>query len=71
MLDSRVQLTINGKPAEFAQVRTVGDLIRARGLKTSLVAVELNGAIVPRAEFDSREVVDGDQLEIVHFVGGG
>jgi thiamine biosynthesis protein ThiS len=71
MLDRQVRLTVNGKPAEFAEVRTVGDLVRARGLKTSLVAVELNGAIVPRSEFDTREVGDGDQLEIVHFVGGG
>jgi thiamine biosynthesis protein ThiS len=66
-----VQLTINGKPAEFEDVRTVGDLIRARGLKTTLVAVEQNGSIVPRGEFDSRQVSDGDKLEIVHFVGGG
>ncbi len=66
-----MQLTINGKPTDFEDVRTVGDLIRARGLKTTLVAVELNGTIVPRNEFDSREVAAGDKLEIVHFVGGG
>ncbi|HEX3724097.1 MAG TPA: sulfur carrier protein ThiS [Nitrolancea sp.] len=66
-----MQLTINGKPAEFDDVRTIEDLVRARGLKTALVAVEQNGTIVPRSEFTTREVVDGDTLEIVHFVGGG
>jgi sulfur carrier protein len=45
--------------------------VRARGLKTSLVAVEQNGSIVPRSEFATREVSEGDKLEIVHFVGGG
>jgi len=64
-------LMINGKPSEFADVRTIEDLIRARGLKTTLVAVEQNGAIVPRSEFASREVSEGDRVEIVHFVGGG
>ncbi len=66
-----MKLTINGKPANVDGVRTVADLIRARDLKTTLVAVELNGTIVPRSEFDVREVSDGDELEIVHFVGGG
>ncbi len=66
-----VKLVINGKPVEFDGVRTVSDVIRVRELKTSLVAVEMNGTIVPRSEFDTREVSDGDTLEIVHFVGGG
>lgn len=66
-----MQLTINGKPVELEKVRTIEDLIRARGLKTSLVAVEQNGTIVPRSEFATCEVAEGDKLEIVHFVGGG
>jgi thiamine biosynthesis protein ThiS len=66
-----MQLVINGKPAEFDDVRTIEDLVRARGLKTALVAVEQNGAIVPRSDFANREVSEGDRLEIVHFVGGG
>jgi len=33
--------------------------------------VEQNGTIVPRSEFATREVTEGDKLEIVHFVGGG
>ena len=71
MEQSKLRLTINGKSVEFDEVRTVSDLIHARNLKSTLVAVELNGAIVPRSEFDSREIMDGDRLEIVHFVGGG
>jgi len=66
-----MQLVINGKSVELDEVRTIEDLIRARGLKTSLVAVEQNGTIVPRSEFATREVTEGDKLEIVHFVGGG
>jgi thiamine biosynthesis protein ThiS len=66
-----MQLVINGKTVELDQVRTIEDLVRARGLKTSLVAVEHNGTIVPRSEFAIREVTEGDKLEIVHFVGGG
>jgi thiamine biosynthesis protein ThiS len=66
-----MQLIINGKPEDLDGVRTIEDLVRTRGLKTSLVAVEQNGSIVPRSEFATRELSDGDKLEIVHFVGGG
>lgn len=66
-----MQLTINGKPAEFQEIHTIADLISLRGLKPTLVAVEQNGSIVPKGEFELREVSDGDRLEIVHFVGGG
>lgn len=66
-----LELTINGKPTTIDGVRTVAELIAARGLKAKLVAVEQNGTIVPRDQFDRRELAPGDQLEIVHFVGGG
>ena len=66
-----MRLVINGKTVEFENVRTIEDLVQARGLKTALVAVELNGTIVSRSEFATREVAEGDRLEIVHFVGGG
>ncbi|MGA7669117.1 MAG: sulfur carrier protein ThiS [Nitrolancea sp.] len=66
-----MNVTINGKSTQLSDVKTIADLIRSRGLKTSLVAVEQNGSIVPRSEFESKPVEEGDELEIVHFVGGG
>ena len=70
-MGNTMQLVINGKPTEFVDVRTIEDLVRVRGLKSALVAVEQNGTIVPRSEFANRAVSEGDRLEIVHFVGGG
>ena len=40
-------------------------------MKPDRVAVELNRAIVPRDQWDQTQLAEGDQLEIVHFVGGG
>ncbi len=67
----RVRVTLNGKPADLDGVKTIADLLRTRGLDPRLVAVELNGEIVPRDEYAQRELRDGDVLEVVHFVGGG
>lgn len=66
-----MQVKLNGKLVDLDAVQTVADLLEWRNLKATLVAVELNGTIVPRAEFDHQQISDGDELEIVHFVGGG
>ena len=66
-----MELTINGKKTTIEGVTTIAELIAARGLKRGLVAVEQNGQIVPRDEFERRRLASGDRLEIVHFVGGG
>lgn len=67
----RMQVELNGKMTQLDGVATVGDLIRSKDLKPRMVAVELNGEIVPREKFDEQVLRDGDRLEIVHFVGGG
>lgn len=66
-----MEITLNGKPTRLNGVRTIAELLKSRDLKATLVAVEQNGTIVPRSEFDKREINEGDVLEIVHFVGGG
>lgn len=65
-----ISLTVNGE-ARRTQARTVADLVRELGLKVEKVAVEHNAEIAPRSTLESVLLADGDQLEIVHFVGGG
>ena len=64
-------LTINGEPRDFPDGLTLAALIAQLGMKADRVAVELNLEIVPRGNWDSTRLKDGDRLEIVHFVGGG
>jgi len=65
-----LSITVNGEPRRSAAA-TVADLVCEIGLKPEKVAVELNGAIVPRSTLAEAPLKDGDVLEIVHFVGGG
>jgi sulfur carrier protein len=69
-----MHFVLNGQTREFARLASpahLQDLIADLELKGDRVAVELNGNIVPRAEWTSTALADGDRLEIVHFVGGG
>jgi thiamine biosynthesis protein ThiS len=66
-----LSLVLNGESRVMEAVRTVADLVAALGLDARKVAVERNLEIVPRSLYDRTELSDGDQLEIVHFIGGG
>jgi sulfur carrier protein len=66
-----MRLKINGEEKEVEGVSSLADLVDSLAMKADRVAVELNRAIVPRAEWAATQLKDGDELEIVHFVGGG
>lgn len=65
-----VAITLNGERREV-QAGSVGDLIRSLDRDPRTVAVECNGAILPRDRYDATVLAAGDRLEIVHFVQGG
>jgi sulfur carrier protein len=66
-----MRLTINGKEQNFDDALTLAQLIEQLGMKGDRVAAELNRDIVSRTQWAETSLKDGDQLEIVHFVGGG
>lgn len=64
-------LRINGQDQPQAAGLTVGAYLEQAGFPRTFIAVERNGQIVPKAEYDSVILQDGDRVEIVRFVGGG
>ncbi|MBK6802932.1 sulfur carrier protein ThiS [Novosphingobium sp.] len=69
-MTATLNLTVNGEPRR-AEAGSIADLVRSLDLDPAKVAVECNGAIVPRSTLADVALGDGDVLEIVHFVGGG
>jgi thiamine biosynthesis protein ThiS len=66
-----VQITLNGDPFELAGPVTVAVLLAQLSIDARRVAVEHNQVVVKRAAFETTEIREGDQVEIVNFVGGG
>jgi sulfur carrier protein len=64
-------IVVNGEPRATRDGQSVAELLRELGLDPRQVAVERNREIVPRAEHGQVVLADGDELEIVTFVGGG
>ena len=68
-----MKLRINGEERKFDTPGpfTLAALVESLGMKADRVAVELNRDIVPRDRWSDTTLNEGDQLEVVHFVGGG
>lgn len=66
-----LKIMLNGEPRAVSLGLTVAGLLEQLGLDRRKVAVERNEAIVSRSAYDGTAVADGDQFEIVHFIGGG
>lgn len=62
---------INGECIENIDGKTVAEYLSSSGYDPKQVAVELNGDILPKAQYDSTVLQDGDSIEVVGFVGGG
>ena len=64
-------IKLNGDPYEVAGPLTVAELLARLDIDSRRVAVEHNLAILKRETFGRTTIADGDEIEIVNFVGGG
>lgn len=62
---------INGEPHELTETLNLTSLAQHLELNPQNIAIELNLTIIPRSQYDTTFIREGDQLEIVHFIGGG
>ncbi|HZX15969.1 MAG TPA: sulfur carrier protein ThiS [Pseudomonas sp.] len=66
-----MHIQLNGEAFELPDGTTVAGLIDRLDLAGRRVAVELNLDIVPRSQHATTALRDGDQVEVVHAIGGG
>ncbi len=64
-------IRLNGEPREIAGPLTISALLDQLGIDPRRVAVEQNVAVVKRDRYASTLIDEGDEIEIVNFVGGG
>lgn len=66
-----VRITLNGEPFDLQESLSISGLLAQLHIDPRRVAVEHNLVVVRRHAFDTTLVVEGDEVEIVNFVGGG
>ncbi|EMD83512.1 sulfur carrier protein ThiS [Pacificimonas flava] len=70
-MDTTLPITVNGEHRRIHKPATVRDLLNELGQDPESVAVERNMEIVAKSAYDSTQLASGDEIEVVHFVGGG
>jgi thiazole synthase len=66
-----MNITINGTKKEISANTSFSALLLELGIDPRKIALERNLQLVPRTTFDVTQVNDGDEIEIINFVGGG
>ena len=64
-------ITLNGDPYPLDAPVTIADLLAHLGIDPRRVAIERNFLVVKRDQYAATPIEEGDQIEIVNFVGGG
>jgi sulfur carrier protein len=71
MTEPKIALRFNGEVLEVPMGTTIAELLERSGIRSRLVAVEVNLEIVPHEQHDAHQVQAGDTIEVVTLVGGG
>lgn len=66
-----MNIKLNGENHEVGEALTLQELLTQLAYAAERIAIELNRQVIPRKKWHEIVLTDGDQLEIVHFVGGG
>ena len=66
-----MKITLNGEEIVLDKQIKVSNLLEKYSLDKRKIAVERNMEIVPQSSFEEVEINEGDNIEIIHFIGGG
>ena len=68
---AEIAVTVNGSPMRVPAGASVADLLERLRVSTPRVAVERNREILPKAQYGTTVLAEGDSYEVVELVGGG
>lgn len=66
-----IHITVNGSKVELENLVMVMEFLTSRNYTLTRIAVELNGAILPKSAYSATTLTEADTMEVVTFVGGG
>jgi sulfur carrier protein len=64
-------ITVNTEPMEWRDGMTVSDILKARNYIFRMIAVQVNGELVPRGTYEKTVVADGADVQVIHMISGG
>ncbi len=66
-----ISLTVNGKPRQLKGETALPEFLHSLDVDVRLIAVAINGEVIPKTQLGGVTLHDGDVVEVVRMVGGG
>ena len=66
-----MQIIVNGETKQIERELNLQELLKKLELPSERIAIELNKTVVRKKDWETVKVADRDEIEIIHFVGGG
>jgi sulfur carrier protein len=64
-------ITVNGSPLDWHDGMTVADILKIRNFIFRMLAVQVNGHLIPRGQYDKAVVPDEADVQVIHMISGG
>jgi len=69
---SEMQITLNNRVETLEVVRlTVSELLKVKNFTFKMLIVKINGKLINKTEYDTAEIADGDDVQVIHLISGG
>ena len=67
-----MNITLNNRPQFFeGEKLTIDEILKLKKFSFRMLVVKVNGKLVKKQQYGSQEVVDGDDVQIIHLISGG
>jgi len=66
-----IKVFLNGKSKTIDEKTNLNLLLKELSIESNKVAIEINGIVVSKNDYEKKIIKKNDKIEIVHFIGGG
>lgn len=67
-----MNITINNRTEVFEKhALTISEILTLKNYTFRMMVIKINGKLIKKVQYDSTEVVDGDDVQIIHMISGG
>jgi len=67
-----MNITLNNRPEVFEKdILTISEILKLKNFTFKMMVIKINGKLIKKGKYNDAEVVNGDDVQIIHMISGG
>ena len=67
-----MNITLNNRPEIFEKdILTISEILKLKNFTFKMMVIKINGKLIKKAQYNDADVVNGDDVQIIHMISGG